>query len=145
VRDRQYGAHACVILAQVATARHDAAAARAFLEEALPLYHEIGDGRSGAVALAHLGELAFCLGEGAAAGDDDSQALPIFLECLDSGMSALMLSGLAALTLAAGAVLPAVRLAAVASVVSIADWVAAERWADVPGPLQMRGSGPDDA
>ena len=53
-------------------------------------------------------------------------------------MSALMLSGLASLALAAGAVLPAVRLAGAASLVPIADWVAAERWTDVPGPLRIR-------
>ena len=53
-------------------------------------------------------------------------------------MSAMVLTGLASLALAAGAPVHAVRLAAAASLVTGDPRVAGERWADIPGPAQIR-------
>ena len=83
--DRESGAHARVILAQVATARHDAARPVRSWRRRCPFTIEIGDGRSGAVALAHLGDLAFSLGECAAAGDYYLRHCPSFWKAWIAG------------------------------------------------------------
>jgi tetratricopeptide (TPR) repeat protein len=138
VGDRDNSANARTILAYVAVARGDATTARELLEQALRLHRELGDRRSSGMALARLGDLAYSVDDGAAAKDLYSQALPIFLDSGDSGMCALVLTGLASLALAADAPVQALHLASVASNTTSAPWVAGERWADVPGPLQIR-------
>jgi hypothetical protein len=115
----------------VAVARDNALTARALLEQALGLNHEIGDRRNSGITLAHLGDVALSLGDRVAARGAYCQVLPIFLDSGDSGMCALVLTGLASLALAAGAPAQAVRLAgAAARITGNAPWVADERWSN---------------